>query len=219
MGGNIMKSNIGYCDQARNNMACLYEDAEYLERKEVFLKLIKIFKENDVKWALGCSMNLFCRGIIDDFHDLDLIVAGESIDKVKKIMEEIGANLTETGGNGFCESDVYMHYQIGRVDVDVISGFRVVTFGTSYYYPYSENEIDIVETMEISIPMIALEAMYILYYMMEGWQPKRKFKRLLIEQWFEYEKPKHLDIFQNALKSNKLPAQIKWALKNLLDQS
>jgi len=214
-----MKTSNGYCDQALNNMVCLYEDTEYLERKEVFLKLIKIFKENNVKWALGCSMNLFCRGIIDDFHDLDIIVAGESIEKVKKIMEEIGANLTDTGGNGFCESDVYMHYQIGRVDVDVISGFRVVTFGTSYYYPYSENEIDIVETMGISIPMIALEAMYILYYMMEGWQPKRKFKRLLIEQWFEYEKPKHLDIFQKSLKNNNLPGQIKWAVKNLLDQS
>ena len=92
-----MKTSNGYCDQALNNMVCLYEDTEYLERKEVFLKLIKIFKENNVKWALGCSMNLFCRGIIDDFHDLDLIVAGESIEKVKKIMEGIGANLTETG--------------------------------------------------------------------------------------------------------------------------
>ena len=47
-----MKTSNGYCDQALNNMVCLYEDTEYLERKEVFLKLIKIFKENNVKWEM-----------------------------------------------------------------------------------------------------------------------------------------------------------------------
>ena len=207
-----------YSEQARNNMVCLYEDSEYFERKEVFLELIKSFKENNVKWALGCSMNLFCRGIIDDFHDLDLIVSIESIDVVKRIMQQLGADLTGTGGNGFCESDIYMHYQLGRVDIDIISGFRVVTFGTSYYYPYNENEIDMVKTMGIEIPMVSLEAMYILYYMMEGWQPKRKFKRQLIEQAFEQEKPRHVEVFQNALNNQSLPAQIKWAVKSLLSE-
>ena len=211
-----MKKNTSYGDQALNNMVSLYEDTEYKERKEVFLELIQLFKENNVKWALGCSMNLFCRGLIDDFHDLDIIVDKCSIETIKKIMNDLGAVLTETGGNGFCESDIYFHYQLGRVDVDIISGFRVVTFGTSYYYPFKENEIDVINTMQLTIPLISLEAMYILYYMMEGWQPKRKFKRMLIEQYWEVETPKHLEIFKYALDEHDLPGQIKWSVKNII---
>ena len=207
-----------YKDQALNNVVCLFEDIEYCDRKEVFLNLVEQFEKHNVYWAIGCSMNLFIRGVIDDFHDLDIIVDIESIDKIKKIMKEMGALLTETGGNGFCESDVYMHYQLGRVDVDIISGFRVVTFGTSYYYPYDSNEVDFVEIMDMEIPLISLEAMYILYYMMEGWQPRRQFKRKLIEGFFDYEKPKHQEVFKKAISKNELPGQIKWAVKKLMKE-
>ena len=208
-----------YNDQSLNNMVCLFEDIEYHERKEVFLNLIEEFKKINVGWALGCSMNLFLRGIIDDFHDLDLIVDIKDIDKIKKIMEGKGAVLTETGGNGFCESDMYMHYQLGRVDVDIISGFRIVTFGTEYYYSYKSSQVDIVEVMDnIKVPLIPVEAMYILYYMMEGWQPRRKFKRVLIEEYFNYERPKQREVFKEAIKNNKLPAQIKWSVMRMMKE-
>ena len=207
-----------YSDQALCNWFCLFEDGEYEDRKEVFLKLIKHFNERKVKWAVGCSMNLFLRGIVDEFHDLDIIVDNESIPEIKAIMEKIGAELKGTGGNGFCESDNYLHYQLGRVDVDIISGFRVMTFGTSYYYQFNADEIDLlkIEIMDLEIPLISLEAMYILYYMMEGWQRKRQFKRKLIEQYFWYNKPSHSEVFQNALEKGKLPGEIRWAVRLLL---
>ncbi len=208
-----------YKEQALNNMVCLFEDGEYYERKEAFLSIIDEFAKVDIGWALGCSMNLFFRGLIDDFHDLDLIVDINDIEKIKKIMKERGATLTETGGNGFCESDIYMHYQLGRVDIDIISGFKIVTFGTEYYYPYKVNQVDKVEIMEFKVPLISLEAMYILYYMMEGWQPRRKFKRMLIEEYFDYEKPKHIEVFKEAIENNELPGQIKWAVKKLINES
>ena len=101
-------------------------------------------------------MNLFCRGVVDDFHDLDLIVDIKNIEQIQKEMNEMGAVLFQTGGNVFCESDVYFHYQFGRVDIDIISGFRLLTFGTTYYYKYDRNESDWVDIMEISVPMISM---------------------------------------------------------------
>lgn len=207
---------VDYSDQARNNMLCLFEDVEYSERKEVFLSLIERFNEKGVNWAIGCSMDLFLRGVVDDFHDLDLIVDGESVKEVKNIMSELGAKLIATGGNGYCESDVYLHYQLGRVDVDVISGFRVMTFGTSYYYKYNKEEIDVIQVEGISIPLISLEAMYVLYFMMEGWQPRRKFKRTLIEECFKLEKPLHKEVFMKAIEENDLPGWIRWEIKKLI---
>lgn len=207
---------MNYCEeQSRNNLLCFLEDIEYANRKDAFFKLEKIFGERGVKWAVGCSMDLFLRGLTDEFHDLDLIVAKESIPVIKNIMKELGAELTATGGNGFCESDVYLHYHIGRVDIDIISGFRVMTFNTQYYYSYDEEEIDWMEFEGLQVPLISLEAMYILYYMMEGWQPKRRFKRRLIEQFFENSKPIHNEVFLKALEFN-LPGWIKWEIKKYL---
>ncbi|MBQ2835380.1 MAG: hypothetical protein IJE68_00895 [Clostridia bacterium] len=207
---------MNYCaEQSRDNLLCFLEDVEYASRKEVFFQIEEIFRQRDVKWAVGCSMDLFLRGLTDEFHDLDLIVDKGSIPAIKKIMEELGAELTATGGNGFCESDVYLHYHIGRVDIDIISGFRIITFNTQYYYSYDENEIDWMEFEGLRVPLISLEAMYILYFMMEGWQPKRKFKRRLIQQFFETNKPTHNEVFLKALEFN-LPGWIKWEIKKHL---
>ena len=205
-----------YSDQALNNLVCFFEDIDYKERKEVLITLIKCLNERRINWAISCSMDLFLRGIVDDFHDIDLIVDIKSVPDIKIVMEELGAKLVGTGGNGFCESDVYLHYQLDRVDVEFISGFRVMTFGTSYYYKYNKDEIDMLEILDIEVPAISLEAMYILYYMMEGWQPRRKFKRILIEQYFQYNPSKHGEVFQKALTENDLPGQIRWAVKSLL---
>lgn len=213
----LKEDNImNFCaEQSRNNLLCFLEDVEYFNRKEVFFQLEKIFREKGVKWAVGCSMDLFLRGLTDEFHDLDLIVDKDSVPVIKEIMEELGAELMATGGNGFCESDVYLHYHLGRVDIDIISGFRVMTFNTQYHYCYKDDEIDWMEIEETKVPLIALEAMYILYFMMEGWQPKRRFKRRLIEQFFETNKPEHQSIFLKAMEFN-LPGWIKWEIKKLL---
>ena len=211
-----MKKCTTYSEQARNNLVCLQEDREYNDRKEIFVQLVKKFNEKNIHWALGCSMNLFCGGIVDDFHDLDLIVDIKDIDKIKAEMRKMGADLIQTGGNGFCESDVYLHYQLGRVDIDIISGFRLLTFNTTYYYQYDSSEIDWQEVMELNVPLISMEALYVLYYMMEGWQPRRKFKRILIEEYFAECQVAHPEVLQKAIIENSLPGQIKLAVKELL---
>lgn len=133
---------IDYIYQSQANISSLLEDGEYEERKNCLLKLLKNFEEKEVIYGVGCSFNLFLRGIVDEFHDFDLIVEKESISTVKQIMENLGAKLVATGGNGYCESDVYLHYQLGRVDVDIISGFRVLTYNTKIYYAINPSEIE-----------------------------------------------------------------------------
>ena len=121
-----------YDYQSKANIQCLLEDIEYSERKEALFTLYDELNKADIRWGLACSTNLFIRGIVDEFHDLDLLVDIKSIPKIEEIMGKLGAILKETGGNGYCESDMYMHFQFGRIDVDVISGFRLVTFGTHF---------------------------------------------------------------------------------------
>ncbi len=212
-----MENNYNY--QREWNISCLLEDEEYEERKIVLLKLVKMFEEENVQWGLGCSTNLFLRGIVDEFHDFDMIVDISDINKVSKIMNSLNATLVATGGNGFCESDIYMHYQLGRVDVDIIAGFRVKTFETEYVYQYSPKEIEyckIYEETQIVIPLITVEALYVLYCMMEGWQAKRRFKRMLLQEYLK-EELNFREVLEESL-LQPLPSWIKRNVRELLEK-
>lgn len=211
---NMIDSNYNYQKDA--NILCLLEDIEYCERKEALFKIVNEFQKNGIRYGLACSMNLFLNGIVDEFHDLHFIVELEDIKKAKEVMERIGAILKETGGNGYCESDAYMHFQFGRVDVDIISGFRLVTFGTNFLYKFNENEIAFCYIKNFTIPLIPLEALYLLYCMMEGWQPKRRYKRKLIEQYLIVEGLSFPRILENSLKTE-LPPWVKKQVKLLLN--
>lgn len=206
-----------YDYQSKANIQCLLEDIEYGERKVALFTLFDELRKADVRWGLACSTNLFIRGIVDEFHDLDLIVDIKSIPKVEEIMKEQGAILKETGGNGYCESDIYMHFQFGRVDVDVISGFRVVTFGTHFEYYFNPEELQFIELEDKNIPLISMEALYLLYSMMEGWQARRRFKRVLIEEYLLAEKIEFPQILESALGAN-LPSWIKRNIAGILNK-
>lgn len=209
----MRENNYEY--QSEANVLCLLEDEEYLERKEALFKLADEFNKSAIRWGLACSMNLFLRGLVDEFHDLDLVVEEEDIPKVKDIMEKNGGILKATGGNGFCESNCYMHFQLKRVDIDIISGFRIITFGTKFLYNFNESEIEYIKVEEKKIPLIPVEALYLLYAMMEGWQAKRRYKRLLIGEYLVTRDLKFPDILVNSLEEQ-LPAWIKKEVKLII---
>lgn len=210
----MVDNNYNYQKEA--NILCLLEDKEYLERKEALFKIVNEFEKNGIRYGLACSMNLFLNGIVDEFHDLDFIIELSDTEKVKEVMEKIGAILKETGGNGYCESDVYMHFQLERVDIDIISGFRLLTFGTNFQYKFNENELLTCYIKNFTIPLIPLETLYVLYYMMEGWQPRRRYKRKLIEQYLIIEGVSFPKILENSL-TTELPLWIKKKIKLLLN--
>lgn len=218
-GINMLSNNYTYQKEA--NISCLLEDREYQERRDCFLKILKEFEHESVRFGVACSFNLFLRGIVDEFHDFDLIVDVECIQAVKSIMNSLGATLVATGGNGFCESNVYLHYQLGRVDIDIISGFRVLTFGTQMLYDFNPDEVEylhIYEEEELIIPLISLEALYLLYCMMEGWQPKRRYKRMLISEALETQKLIYPQIFEHFLQ-DALPGWVKREVRRLLENN
>lgn len=210
---------IDYIYQSQANISSLLEDREYEERKDCLFKLLKEFDKKEVIYGMGCSFNLFLRGIVDEFHDFDIIISKNSVSKVKGIMKALGATLVATGGNGYCESDVYLHYQLGRVDVDIISGFRVLTYNTQIYYAIDSSEMEyctIYEESPIYIPLLPLEVLYCLYYMMEGWQSRRRYKRERITEFFESNYLIFPGILERFL-NDPLPGRIKREIRRILN--
>lgn len=201
------QKKIDYRRQSQANIQDFWSE-DFSIRRKVFFKLTKKLNDNQVNWALGCSSNLFFRGIVDDFNDFDLIVDKNSIEKIGTIMKSLGAKLIATGGNGFCESDIYFHYSLDGCDIDIISGFRIKTFGTVFYYCYNSKEIEYLDLEYLQVPLITVEAQLILYAMMEGWQPRRRFKRLLIQSFLEETGITFPKILERSRNQFKLPEWI-----------
>ena len=131
------------------------------------------------------------------------------------MLNEIFAIPVEVPDIGFCRSDVIMYFDIGKVRVEIISGFRVLTFGTKYFYEYNSAEVEIVKIDKIKLQLINLEAMYLLYGMMEGWQQKRRYKRLLIQEYLKINGTDFPNILKDALKDD-LPAWLKVEIRSIL---
>ena len=173
------------------------------------------FQKQNINFAFGCSANLFFRGIVDDFNDFDIIFDIKYTDEIKKIMSKIGGKLLGTGGNGFCESDMYLHYIVDSVHIDFIAGFRINTFDKSYYYDLSSSQVENLDCEYLDVPLIPLEIQLILYSMMEGWQPRRRFKRVLIYNYLKQEGIKYPQILEDCFKQD-LPDWIKKLVQSLL---
>lgn len=50
------------------------------EKLQVLVQLAELFNEHEIQWAVGGSLLLYFKGLVSDFHDLDLMIdeqAGE----------------------------------------------------------------------------------------------------------------------------------------------
>lgn len=59
-----------YTRQEIDNLQDFMSCKEFEERRNLFFKIADLFDENEIVWALGCSSNLFFRGIVDDFSTM-----------------------------------------------------------------------------------------------------------------------------------------------------
>ena len=56
---------------------------------------------------------------------------------------------------------------------------------TKYFYEYNPAFVNKIQVGNLSIKIVAPEVQFILYAMMECWQPQRRFKRELIEEYLK----------------------------------
>lgn len=112
--------------------------------------------------------------------------------------------ILETGCNDCCKSDSYCHFRFGVCDVDLISGFRIKTFGTVFYYDFNPSEIEVLNLEYLSVPVVPAETLFVLYAMMEGWQRRRRYKRELLFKYLT-ENLHQPQILKRAKNSYNLP--------------
>ena len=228
--------------QEANITAFLEDDEEHLLKRNFFFKMYKAFEKEGIKWTLFCSSSLFFAGITDMFNDFDLLIDKESFEDAKGVLKQLKMKVVREEICGLQINDVAIskeemailekvlvsnknwNFSSNRylnainkfgVKVDAISGFRVAAMDMQYLYEYNPLYVKDVHVGDVTISIVCPEVQFILYSKMECWQPERKFKRKLLQEYIQDRGIHHPEILEEALRQ-RVPGWVKKEIRRLL---
>ena len=139
------------------------------EKISLLKKIAHRFNEAQIEWCLGASMMLYFKGIVSEFHDIDLMISVDDVEVVKAILSEMGALCpSDHAANPMYQTTCFMEYTIDAIDVDVMAGFAIVREGKIYDCSLSKDQI--VEKLMLGDEVIPLQSphLWITYYRLMG---------------------------------------------------
>lgn len=129
---------------------------EAQDKLKVFTKIAKELNKQQITWAVGASLLLFFKGITNTFHDIDIMVSENDIEKVKKILSSFGT-YSKPVPNKQYKTKYFLEYQIENVEFDIMAGFTIINNEIEYYFPLNKSEIcDFIIINETKIPLQSL---------------------------------------------------------------
>lgn len=210
--------------QRTANILAFLTAQEYVVRKNVLEKLCRAFSGTNVVWALSMSSALFFRGIVDDFRDFDLLISLSDVEDFERVFKSIGGKVKDdTVQKPAFSSPYYKEAELDGISFDLIGDMTVNTFGKSYCYILKDADIQY-RTLDtdIGIPLSPVQANYLLYAMMVGWQKRREFKKNLCYEYLCSRGKEYMQIFEELMVKDNvekmLPADVIKDVKKLLTQ-
>ena len=138
----------------------------------------KELNNRKVTWAIGASMLLYFKGIVSDFHDIDILVKEEDIDQAKEALLSFGIMQSPNQSISY-KTKQFMEFEVDGVEFDLMAGFVIINNDKEYYFALQNEDIkDFVEVRGVQIPLQSLEE-WRMYYQLMG----RDEKVRLIDDW------------------------------------
>ena len=209
-----------YKKQAEFNRLALSANPELEEKYSFLIEFTEYCKHYQIRAALACSTLIFLKGIWGEFNDFDMIVHPDDHLKLIGLLSEMGFEQAEVKHDQSIYTRVYFgKFLRGNLQVEVVSEWGILAGGGSLYqYKYKEEQIDYVKvSSELTVPVMPLEAQFILYRMLSWHQPERKIKADFISLYFHPENVgiEHMDVFRDAL-TQPLPNMVRAEIKGLI---
>ena len=127
------------------------------EKIELLKKIAHRFNEARIEWALDASMMLFLKGIVSEFHDIDLLISVQDIENVKEILSEMGEQIQPSSKpNPMYRTKSFMEFLVNSIEVDVMAGFAIVNGGKVFDCALCEEQI--VEKIQLGSEVIPLQS-------------------------------------------------------------
>ena len=139
------------------------------EKIKLLKKIARRFNEFNVTWALGASMMLYLKGIATKFHDIDLMISNDDVERVQVILSEMGEiKPPNPNPNPKYKTKTFMEFTIDAIDVDVMAGFSIVNDGKLFDCSLQKEQI--VEKILLETELIPLQSplLWYEYYRLMG---------------------------------------------------
>lgn len=172
-------------------------------KKMVLAKVATLLSKDEITWALGGSMLLYCNGITDTVDSIELVVVSEHFKKVDSILSKLGQKLPRVPSS-FYATRFFNEYVIDGVEFYVMSGLMLHFKGFLYRYHFDKsNIVSMLPVGDVFIPCTALEDWYVLYQMM----PWRQDRVEALELYFASVGPRCPERFQ-VMRRQPLPPAV-----------
>lgn len=133
------------------NKPIFQEDIQ--KRLQVLKQLAVIFSQHHITWALGSSGMLFFHGVVDTFHDLDIMVLSSEFEKIRLILQHQGT-VHESPPHPMYQTKHFIEMVLDGVEIDMMADLTV----NGVPYPLHAEDIDcFVELEGCNIPLHKIE--------------------------------------------------------------
>ena len=123
---------------------------------EVLKKIAYEFNKDHIRWALGASALLFLKGIVEEFHDIDIMIDDYDADKAIYILDKLGRHIDSPTNNNFGTKH-FLEYIIDDVEIDCMGGFSIIKENIEYDCSLKqEHIIEYYNLDNIDIPLYSL---------------------------------------------------------------
>lgn len=182
--------------------------------ENIVVSLATQLNKKNIKWGIGGSYLLKSYGIVEEVHDLDIIVAEDDILIATQILDLIADRKSIPIKEEYKTKHFYV-YSYRGLSIDVMSSFRIEHSDGIYEFLLDDLSIVKRRKMEgVYVPFTSLEDWLIAYKLMKG----REEKVDMIEDYFNSEGIEHIELFERTLKQE-LPPDVRIYIKNMLDSS
>lgn len=147
----------------------------------ILSKTARALREAGVRWALGASAMLYFNGLVETYHDFDLLIAKGDMPATQAVFTALGAKaLPPAPVGGDYATAEFRQYTLGGMGFDLLCGFAVRRDHKAYPYPFDETRVaGYAQALTERVPLAPLADWWVLYQLMRG----REEKAALLERY------------------------------------
>ena len=138
-----------------------------------------------VVWALGASALLYVKGVVETFHDVDLLIQPEHMPAAHKAFVQLGAKAKPASPPSLTYATTFFEeFVLDGVDFDLLGGFTIRRKDAMYRYPFEADRVaEVMNYQGESIPLTPLADWVVLYLLM----PRRSSTAVLLARHLKNE--------------------------------